>query len=173
MYTPVEDEKLTTVMIYTHDGLYRGDVVSKVSVVRVSLWLRSQGVPDFFHMLKPQVLLFGSGAAKTLNFSEMFISRADVIAFHLVPPASDPVDYEADEKNRLVVPVTAMVGTFLFAGNLRVSAQTGLKTSIEGSRSNWMSAYEVDITNPYLPQMAPIHVPMLLLNPSKVNFGLA
>jgi hypothetical protein len=35
-----------------------------------------------------------------------------------------------------------------------------------------MSMYDAEITNPSLPQMPAIQVPMLLLNPGKVTFGL-
>jgi hypothetical protein len=35
-----------------------------------------------------------------------------------------------------------------------------------------MSVYEVSITNPYLPQMPALQVPMVLVNPAHVAFGL-
>jgi len=172
MYTPAEDEKLTTVMIYTRNALIRGEAVSKVSVVRISIWLRSQGVPEYLHLLHPQVLRFGSGAVKNLSYSEIYVPHTDIIGFHIAPPASDGLDYDADEKNRTAVPATALVGNFLFAGILRVSAQTGITNSLEGSRATWLSMYDVHISNPDLPQMT-IQVPMLLVNPAKVSFGLA
>jgi len=36
-----------------------------------------------------------------------------------------------------------------------------------------MSIYEVTITNPYLPQMTGLQVPMALVNPLAVSFGFA
>lgn len=171
MYQLTEDEKLTTVMIYTPNALYRGEAISKVSVVRVSVWLRSQGAPEYLHLLKPQVFIFGSGGIKNLNYSEIYVPRAEVIGFHIAPPAADALDYEEDEKNRSVISVTGLVGTFQFAGKLRVSSQTGLTNSLENSHTSWMSIYEVNISNPYLPQMT-MQVPMLLVNPSKVSFAL-
>jgi hypothetical protein len=41
------------------------------------------------------------------------------------------------------------------------------------ARVAWMSLYEVEITNPYLGQMPPLHVPMALINPTSVAFALA
>jgi hypothetical protein len=40
------------------------------------------------------------------------------------------------------------------------------------ARVSWMSLYDVVITNPYLPQMPPMQVPMVLVNPSHVAFGV-
>lgn len=170
MYTLAEDEKLTNVMIYTQNALYRGDVISKASVLRISVWLRSQGAPEYFHLLNPQVVSFGT-TIKTFHYTEMYVPRAETIGFHISPPASDPLDYDLDEKNRSIIPVTAHVGTFLFAGNLRVSSQTGLTSSLEGLRIIWMSMYDVQISNPYLPQMT-FQTAMLLVNPNQISFGL-
>jgi hypothetical protein len=35
-----------------------------------------------------------------------------------------------------------------------------------------MSVYDGEIANPYLPQMPPIKVPMLLVNPQQVAFAI-
>ncbi len=51
------DEKTALVMIYTHNMLVRGEVVTKESS-RVSIWLRTQGVPNYIHLIKPQVILY-------------------------------------------------------------------------------------------------------------------
>jgi hypothetical protein len=81
------------------------------------------------------------------------------------------LDYAEDEKNRQMVPVTAGLGTFLLKGKLRISALTGMASSIEMAHTNWTSIYEVEITNPYLPQMPPLRIAMVLL--STKNVGLA
>jgi len=52
------DEKFSTVMVYTHTMLVRGDIVLKENV-RASIWLRTQGAPTFIHLNKPQVVVFG------------------------------------------------------------------------------------------------------------------
>jgi hypothetical protein len=68
------DEKSTLVMAYTHNTLIRGDVVTKQSV-RVSTWLRTQGVPEYLHLFKPTVLHLGSGVVRALTCSEVYICR--------------------------------------------------------------------------------------------------
>jgi hypothetical protein len=40
------------------------------------------------------------------------------------------------------------------------------------ARVSWMSVYDVQITNPQLPQMAPLQVPMMLVNPNRVGYAL-
>ncbi|MBI3150575.1 MAG: hypothetical protein HYZ21_00430, partial [Chloroflexi bacterium] len=43
------DEKTALVMLYTHNMLVRGEIVIKENL-RVSIWLRTQGVPNFIHL---------------------------------------------------------------------------------------------------------------------------
>jgi len=157
-------------MIYGRDKLIRGEVVTKEGAL-VSGWLRTQGAPTYMRVLKANVISFGSGAPKVNNFAEVYFPTVECLAFHLTPPNQDPLDYEAEEKNRLMVPMTTLVGSFLFQGKLRVSALTDLPTSMEGNRQAWLSFYEISIGNPALPQMH-VNVPMALLNAALVTYGL-
>lgn len=165
------DEKTAMVMVYTHNMLARGEVIAKASA-RVSIWLRTQGVPNYIHLYKPQVISFGGTPPKPLTFSELFVPTAQVIGFHLVPPAQDAMDYDAAEVNRIMQPLDLIVGTFLLKAHIRVSTQAELSTSLDVMRAAWISLYDADISNPYLPQFS-MHVPMLLVNPNQVSFGLA
>ena len=165
------DEKTALVMLYTHNMLVRGEIVIKESL-RVSIWLRTQGVPNYIHLHSPNVILIGGTPPKSLAYSELFIPTAEVIGFHLAPPAQEPLDYEAGEMNRRMQPVDMLVGSFMLKAKLRISTQTELATYLDVSRSSWLSVYEAEITNPYLPQFN-THVPMLLVNPNHVSFGLA
>ena len=171
MTTLAPDEKSTMVMTYTHNMLVRGEVVTKQNV-RVSTWLRTQGVPEYIHLFKPTVLHFGSGVVKALTYAEVFVPVSTVIAFHLVPPVTESLDYAADETNRIMVPVTALPGTFLFKGFFRIAALGTLSNSIELAHSDWSSIYNVDVTNTSMPQMQPIHVPMILINPKQVSLAI-
>ena len=164
------DEKIVTVMVYTDNTLARGEVIAKENA-RVSIWLRTQGVPNFIHLYKPQVISLAGMAPKTSSFSEIFIPTAQVTAFHLAPPAHDPLDYEESEKNRMMQPLDVMIGSFLLKGKIRISTQTDVSTSLDVMRASWMSIYDTDISNPFLPQFN-LHVPMLLANPNHVSFGI-
>jgi hypothetical protein len=69
-------------------------------------------------------------------------------------------------------PVTVLLGSFVVKGKVRISTQTGFGTSIATSRMSWMSIYEADISNPLLPQMANLAVPMLVVRPNHISFAL-
>lgn len=171
MYILKPDEKTTPVMLYTPDRLVRGDVVTKQSVLRVNIWPRTDGAPKYMHVLKPQVLVFGGSPVKAHSFSEIFFPTAQLIAFHTLPPADEPLDYDPEEANRMMQDVEVLVGAFVMKGKLRISTQTEVVTSLEMARIAWMSLYDVEITNPYLSQMPPLHVPMTLVNPVHVSFA--
>jgi hypothetical protein len=171
MYTLASDEKASGVMVYTQNTLIYGEVLTKQNT-RVSVWLRTEGAPEFIHLLKPQVIYLSGSAARRLNYSEIYIPAAQIIGFHLTPPADDPLDYDEGEMNRKFQAVTALVGTFVFNGTIRISTQVDLGTSITSGRTVWMSIYNVKISNPLLAQMGEVQVPMLLVRPGYVAFAL-
>jgi len=171
MYTPRPDEKTSTVMLYFANAFLRGDLVTRENV-RVSIWLRTQGVPNYIHLLKAQVLLLSGTPPKSLAYDELYFPASKIIAFHLAPPAADPLDYDPKESNRIMTEVNLLLGTFMVKGQLRISTHSDFATSIEVGRATWLSIYDADITNPFLAQMPPIHVPMMLVRPEEVSFGL-
>ena len=173
MYILRPDERTTPVMLYTKESVVRGEVVTKESVHRINIWLRTDGVPKYMHMLKPQVLVFGGGPVKALTYSELYFPTGDLIAFHTLPPADEPLDYDPSEPNRMMEPVDLLVGTFVMKGKIRISTQTEVGVSLEVARVAWMSLYDAVITNPSLPQMPPMNIPMVLVNPGHVAFGIS
>ena len=172
MYVLRPDEKTTPVMVYTLHSVVRGEVVTKQNVPRINIWLRTDGAPRYLHILRPQVLIFGGSPAKALSYSEIYFPTSEVIAFHTLPPTDEPLDYDRSEANRTMEIVELLVGTFLMKGKIRISTQTELGTSLEVARVSWMSVYDVSITNPYLPQMPALQVPMMLVIPNHIAYGL-
>ena len=172
MYILRPDERTTPVMLYTQESVVRGEVVTKESVHRINIWLRTDGAPKYMHILKPQVLVFGGTPVKALSFSEIFYPTMQLIAFHTLPPTEEPLDYDASEANRMMEPVDVIVGTFVMKGKIRISTQTEVGVSLEVARVSWMSLYDASITNSYLPQMPQIQTPMVLVNPNHVAFGI-
>jgi hypothetical protein len=162
------DEKLTPVMVYTQNILARGLALTKENI-RVSIWLRTQGVPDYIHLKKTNLLVFG-GSLQTHNFEDCYLPTPEVAAFHMLPPAADPVDYDASEANRKMEPITVMVGTFRFNGFMRMSTHTDFGTFLTISRSSYFSIYDVEISNSSLQGMGILRVPMALLKPSLITF---
>jgi hypothetical protein len=173
MYILRPDEKTTPVMLYTPHSVVRGELVTKQSVQRINIWLRTDGAPKYMHVLKPQILVFGGSPVKSLSYSQIFFPTPDIIAFHTLPPTDEQLDYDPAEANRTMELIDLLVGTFVMKGKIRISTQTEISTSIEMARISWMSVYDVAVTNPYLPQMAALQVPMALINPTRVSFALA
>jgi len=173
MYVLRPDEKKTHVMLYTQDTLVRGEAVSKQNVLRVNIWLRTDGAPKYMHVLKPQVIVFGGTPVKPLTFTEIYFPTSQLIGFHTLPPTDETLDYDPNEANRVMYDVEVLMGTFIVKGKMRISAQSELSTSLEVARVNWMSIYDAEIANPYLPQMPPMKLPMMLVDPEKVAFAEA
>jgi hypothetical protein len=174
MYILRPDEMTSLVMLYAMDSVVRGEAVVKQNVPRVNIWLRTDGAPRYIHVLKPQVLVFGGSPVKALSYAELYFPTSQVIAFHTLPPTNEPLDYDpSDEADRRMEAVELLVGTFVMKGHIRISTHTEVDHTLESARLSWMSVYEVSITNPYLPQMPALQVPMVLVNPSHVSFGLA
>ena len=172
MYILRPDEKTTSVMLYTQDTLVRGDVVTAENVHRINIWLRTDGAPKYMHILKPQVIVFGGSPVKPLSYSELYFPTSQIIAFHTLPPTDEPLDFDLEETDRMMQNLDLLVGTFVMRGSIRISTHTELATSLEQARIAWMSLYDVEITNPYLPQMPTLQVPMALVNTTHVAFGL-
>lgn len=170
-YQMAADDKASMVMVYTANALIRGQVITKENI-RVSIWLRMQGAPEYIHMLKTHILTFGGGSVKQTTFPEFIIPTAKVLAMHLNPPDHDPMDYDETEANRVMEPVTAMVGSFRFEGHFRLSTQTDAVTNLSVVRSPWLSMYHLDISNPNLSGMGTLKVPLALVRPHEVYFGM-
>ena len=173
MYILKPDEKSAPVMLYAKNSVVRGEAVVKQILPRLNIWLRTEGAPKYMHILKPQVLVFGGSPPKASSYSEIFFPTSEVIAFHTLPPVEEPPDYDPNEANREMDVIELLVGTFVMKGKIRISTQAELATSLETARASWMSVYDVWVTNPYLPQMPALQVPMMLINPNQVAFGLA
>lgn len=161
-------EKLVMVMVYTQNMLVRGELIAPEGV-RVSMWLRNQDLSNYIHLVNPGIILFGSSAPKSITYSEAYVPTSQILGFHLAPPAADPPDYDQEEANRTMASVTALAGTFLIKAKNRISSQTDLGASLDVIRTPWLSLYEPEITNPYLPQFD-LQVPMLLVSSNMVSF---
>lgn len=164
------DEKCVMVMAYTPTMLVRGGLIVGERV-RVSTWLRNQGISNFLHLADPQALIVGSGAPKSITYSEIYVPTTEIMAFHIAPPISDPFDFDTTELNRTILSVNALAGTFVIKGQMRISSQSDFGQSLDTVRTPWLSVYEAEVTNPYIAQFN-IQVPMLLVSANMVSFGV-
>ena len=166
------DEKSTTVMVYSRDRLIHGDLVTRQSV-RVSILPRMQALANYLHFFKAQIWFFGGGEPRLLKFEEYFFPVERMIGLHIAPPAADPLDYEAGLVNRGLCDLSMMLGVFMVKGKILASTQVGMGANLEQAYKSWLSVYEAAVSSPLLPQMPVLHVPMLLVRPSEVSFGLS
>ena len=169
MYTLGPEEKVSVVMAYTQTGLVRGELVTRDSL-RIYTWFRTDSAPDFLHLHKPQWLQTSGGTFKSLTFDELLLPVPLVIGFHLAPPAQEPLDYNPKEDNRVNKRVTILMGLFVINGNVRISTQTDLVTSLQITHSPWVSIYDAEVSSPQLPQMPALQIPILLVRPVHVVF---
>ncbi len=173
-YTLAADEKAVPMMFYTPNALVHGEAVMKTSV-RASIWMRTQGAPEYIHLLKAQVIPVGpSGPARPFSYPELLFATTPMLAYHIAPPGQpEGVDYDETEKNRAFETLTAIVGMFLFTGAIRIGATSDINTSLVSGRANWLSLYDVEIHNPVLPQMGRLKIQVVQLRPQALQFGLS
>jgi hypothetical protein len=158
-------------MIYTASSLLVGEVVTK-KVIRVSTWLRTPMVPQYISLYSAQILdLSSGGSPRSLSFSRLYLPSHQVIAFHMRPPESDPLDYDADEPMRRMEPVTALIGPFRFDGSVRMSTQTDLDSYLDVIKENFTSIYDIRVSSPNIPALKAFQVPFVLLRRERVIFA--
>ncbi len=169
-YILAADEKAAQVMIYTMNALFWGETVVK-TIIRVSTWLRTNSVPDWIPLYNAGSIVTTSGTApRTISFIEVDVPVNQIIGFHLLPPAADPVDYDATEPNRRMEPVNALIGTFQVKGSLRINASVTLRHYLEVTRENFTTLYDAEITNLILPAFGPVKVPYILIRQAAAIF---
>ena len=171
-YTLEPDEKVVVVVIYTPGILFRGELIVK-QIIRVSTWLRTNTAPDRICLYNAKALMTTSGGAgKPSHFSELHIAIKHIEAFHLLPPAKDPPDYDPSEPNRRMLPVTALLGSFRFDGNLRLSTQSNLTKFLDISRETFTPMYDSQVSNPLMPSIGVLSVAYLLIRQESCVFTI-
>lgn len=171
MYQLAPDEKATTVVVYSPNKLIHGDLITKKEV-RVGIWLRMQDLPAYLHLLNAEMLLFGGSSYKTLTYNEYFFPINRIIGYHLAFSQTEPLDYDPATPDRILMDVDMILGAYTLKGKVRMSTHANFATMIEISHMTWFSVYDADISNPFQAHMPTIHVPMLLVNPQQVSFGM-
>ena len=169
MDTLAPDEKSTLVMIYTPNLLIRGSVITK-ETTRVEIWPRTLGLPNFIRVFNPSILVFGGTPPRPYSQAEILVPSTSMLGFHLAPPSVAPLDYDESEKNRSMEPISLLMGTFYVKGHIRVANAAAIIKSLDVAYNSWLSLYNVEISNPFLPQMPAMPVPMLLVSPHQISF---
>jgi len=169
-YTLQPDDKVTVVMSYTLNSVAWGEVVTK-QAIRVGTWLRTQYAPQYMTLFDAKLILTGGTLHTPYSFRELHVPSSQIVAFHLVPPAVEALDYDHNEPMRKMEPTTALVGSFRLDGCIRMSTQTTLDRYLDVTKETFTPVYEVDITQPTVPGMRPLHVPYVLVRRDMVIFS--
>ncbi len=170
MHSLTADEKSTTVMLYSRNKLVHGELVTNKDV-RVST-LPRVGLPNYLHLWRAEILFLAGSAPSTLNYAEYFFPTERMIGFHLAPPSSEPLDYDSADDNRTMHPVNLIMGEFMLKAAVLLPPRADLASMLESAHHSWISVYDADISNPSMPAMPLIRVPMLLVNSTQVSLGI-
>jgi hypothetical protein len=172
-YTLEPDDKAAQVMAYTAGALFWGEVVVK-DVIRVSTWLRTKNAPNRICLYNGRAVYSSPGqSVRPMHFSEINIAVNQIMMFHLVPPAKDPLDYDPTEPNRRMLPVSALVGNFRVDGHLRIPTISNITRYLDSIHEEFTSLYDAHISNPAIPAFGTIAVSYLILRQETTVFTLA
>jgi hypothetical protein len=171
-YALEPDEKTVMVVVHTPGILLGGEVVVK-KLIRVSTWLRTNNAPDYIRLYRVRTLVTAPGAAaKPVHYKELHVGFHQIQAFHMLPPAQDPPDYDTTEPNRHMVPVSVLLGGFRIDGHLRLSTQSNLAKYLETAREVFTPMYDAQIQNPQIPSVGVMRVPYLIVRRESSLFSI-
>ena len=150
--------KAMPVMVYTAQVLAWGDIHINENL-RVNIILQSTTIPDYISLFQAkQINLAGGANPAPVAYAELHIPTPMIIAFHLMPSHTEPLDYDEDEPNRKMEPILAQVGKFNFNAYARMSTQTNIKNYVEVARSEFISLYDLEISRSNNPNQQPMKV---------------
>jgi hypothetical protein len=170
-YNLEPEEKVTSVIAYTQTGLFWGDVITKEQI-RVSTWLKTVAAPDRVQMHNARLIhVIPSGKPAPIHFPEVYIPTADILIFHMVPPQTDPLDYDPSEPNRKMEPIVALVNNFRLDATIRIAQITNLGKYLDVVKEPFTSMYNVDITCPIMPSLGCMKVPYAMVRQQPAIFA--
>jgi hypothetical protein len=165
------DDKITRVMAYLQNSVVWGELTTK-KAIRISTWLRTPMAPQYLNLHSAQVLsLDGNSTGRPRAFKQMLVPVSLIQGFHIMPPERDPVDYDEQEQNRIMQPVTALAGPFHFVGNIRISVHTDIEHFLDTSKEAFVSMYDVEISQSAQPAAGVVRVPMAIVRRERVIFA--
>lgn len=166
------DDAITPIMIYTSDHLSWGQFIHKKALLPGRA-LVGVSVPDFLSIYDANsMVVIGSQIAKPIKYTEIHVPVTSVLAYHLMPPHQDQIDYDESAPNRVMKPFTAHVGSFHFNASMRISDITTIKNTLEVAKSAFFTVYDVEVTHPTNPNMKPIKINMAYVRREMVLVGL-
>jgi hypothetical protein len=170
-FTVGPDEKAAPVLAYTEEMLYRGTVVVKTTS-RVSNLLRMSTAPN--RLLLYDVVAMHTGLANPplpALYKKISLATSQILAFYLLPPNLDPLDYDPTEQNRRMEPVSITVGNTRIYGLIRLTGQMSMVQMLEVAHDAFLSVYDAEVTSPLVRGMGNHKVPFVLVRIVNAVFG--
>lgn len=168
-----EDDKLTPIMIYTSHNMIWGQLYSK-QAIRVSTWLQTDMVPNYFRIYDANVLMISSAQVPPpTKLPTLHLHTKNINAFHLMPPSAalEGTDYDPDEPNRKLVPTAAFIGHFRFDGFTRMAEFSSLDNYLGALKGEYTTIYDTTMTCPLVPSIKGVKAPMVLVRQERVLFS--
>ncbi len=159
-------------MVYTQQFIYWGEIVLKNSL-RASTLLRTNAAPEVVQLFNARAIMTTHPGTPHPVFShELLIFTSQILAYHLIPPQQDPLDYDPTEPNRTMFPVIVRVGPFKFDGSMRLSSITSPAKYLTITREEFTGLYNLEISNPLLPELGVLKVPFALVRQTQVIYTI-
>jgi len=165
------DEKAVPLMVYTVNWLCWGEFIAKESI-RVSTIMRTNAAPEILCLHNAKTIC---PAVNTLpnpiSLPVMQIPAEQILAYHLIPPHQDPLDYDPSEPNRRMDLVTVLAGKFQMDAKMRFASISNLTKYLDRTREIFTSIYEVEITCPIMPSLGTVKAPFALVRQATSIFS--
>jgi hypothetical protein len=105
-----------------------------------------------------------------VQYKEVHLFTNDIMAYHLLPPEREPLDYDPNELNRHFEVVEAVSGFFKFDGNVLLSNLYSIGQYIETTHEKFISLYDAEITYPFVSPQNVLKIPQALVRISNAIF---
>ncbi len=153
-----EDETSTSIMAYTLNAIYWGDVVHKKQF-RAATWLQTSAMPELITLFNGKNITTHAGSSlMSTPASEIHIPTNEISIFHVTPPERQPIEIDPNEPNMQMTPVVVHSGNFLIEGNLRISSQRTLTQYLENTHELFYSVYSPSIKCVTIPVMGVLKI---------------
>ena len=168
---PLEaDEKSMPVMVYTSDALICGQIVTKQQLMAMRL-LTGVSVPDYITVYQAQFIPVISGdLAQPINHAQTHLPTRLILGYHLLPPQTEPYDFDENELNRIMNPVTIKLGAFTFHAHVRISSHSSVSNYVSVVKADFIPVYDIEVIFPNTEKMPPIKTNMAILRRENIYY---
>jgi hypothetical protein len=152
-----DNEVATPFMAYTQQGIVWGKMPHSEMIEQPTRILVGVTVPEYVTLVDANILFVEPNfIAKPVHHAQVMLPYEKIIGFHLMPPKRDQLDYDPSEPNRIMAPVTFYMGSLMIKGSMRISEITSIKNTVEVTKADFITLYDLEVSHPNNPKMSPI-----------------